>query len=86
MEKNENIIRTVLKNEVTWLVFLGAGFWTIVQTVVLPIQEMQIVLAQVQKDIVEIKLTAKDTENQIITNTANIGKLDVRVSALEKNQ
>ena len=46
--RNQNAVRAVLRNELTWILFiLGAG-WGIIVGVVLPIQALQIQVAAVQ--------------------------------------
>lgn len=53
-------IRKVLRSEITWiLTFLGAA-WGIVVSIVLPLQSLQIQMAQTAKDIAEIKTTQSD--------------------------
>lgn len=53
--KEQNIVRTVLKNEITWIVMIVATIWGCVQTVILPIQSLQFQITQLQVAISEIK-------------------------------
>lgn len=50
--KNENIIRTVMKNEITWMVFLVGCIWGVVSTIVLPLQKLQIQSASIQEQLI----------------------------------
>ena len=69
-EKEQSIIRSVLRSEVTWVVSLVMAVWGFVVTVVLPLQSLQFQIAQVQKD---------------ITQTINSGNdLNLRLTALEQ--
>ena len=47
-EREIGLVRSVLRSELTWLVFLIAGIWGFVTTVVLPLQRLQIQLTQIQ--------------------------------------
>jgi len=53
--KEQSAVRAVLRNEITWILFIIGSAWGIVVGVVLPIQALQIQLAQVQTQILDIK-------------------------------
>ena len=63
------VVRSVLRSELTWVVFLVAGIWGFVTTVVLPLQQLQIQLTQIQVE--------------ITTGVDKDANLDTRVKALE---
>lgn len=63
--KQESVIRNILKSEITWGVFLIAALWGVVQTVILPLQSMQINLAQIQRDITEMRTNASSFDQRI---------------------
>lgn len=56
----ENVLKKLFRNEVTWIIIITSLVWGAVQTVVLPIQSLQIQAAQTSKDIAEIKLGQSD--------------------------
>ena len=50
-EKEIGLIRSILQNEITWLVFIIGGVMGFVSTVVIPLNNVQATLVQIQKDI-----------------------------------
>ncbi len=46
--KEQNLFQQFFRNEVTWLGMIIATVWAFVTTVVLPLQKLQIQVAQVQ--------------------------------------
>ena len=50
-EYSESFIRRALRNEVTWVVTIALGVIGFYKTVVLPINNMQIQIAQVQQQL-----------------------------------
>jgi hypothetical protein len=71
--RNQSAVRAVLRNEITWVLFILGSAWGIVVGVVLPLQSLQIQLAQVQAQILEIKNSQADIP-QIKTDHAVIGQ------------
>ncbi len=71
MEK-ENIIRTILKNEITWVVLIGGFIATFFSQVVIPINNIQIQLVQIQQNQQDIK---KVTDGFDVRITANANDL-----------
>ena len=53
--QEESTIRSILKSEITWTLFVIAAGWSIIQTIILPIKEIQLNIMVLQKDIIEIK-------------------------------
>lgn len=72
----ESFIRSVLNNEITWIAFIVGFVWAIVSTVILPINSIQIQLAQIQ---VDIKTSQKNYT--ILTTAQSI--LGDRITILE---
>lgn len=72
----DNTIRKILRNEITWVVFTFGFLWGVVNTVVLPLQKLQIQLAQVQVD-----LTSQNKKYDTLTNALNL--IGNRTSVLE---
>jgi len=54
-QEKENIVRSVLKSEITWAVFLIGGVMGFISTVVLPIQKLQLDVSQIRVDIASIQ-------------------------------
>ena len=53
--QQESMLRKLLKHEATWVVSIILAVMGFVNTVILPIQKMQIQLAQIQSDIADNK-------------------------------
>lgn len=82
--KETSVIRTVLRNEVTWVItFIGItiGFFNYV---VIPLNKMQIQLSQIQSD--QAKISANYDTLQTAVNTLNtsVGILKSRLDNLTK--
>lgn len=77
--KEENIIRQILKNEITWIfAIIGCG-WTFVTTVILPLNTIQQQLVQIQQNQAsninfqkQIQLTTNDFNSRISVLEAEI--------------
>ena len=67
-EKEYGVVRSVLRSELTWLVFIVVGIWGFVTSVVLPLQRLQIQLTDIQADITAEagKYTALDMRVKIL--------------------
>ena len=70
-QKEENVVRSVLKSEITWFVFLIAGVMGFVSSVILPLQRIQIQITQIQENQIEQKIAYE--------------KFDARVHTLEED-
>lgn len=55
MNENGMTVQKILSHEVTKVLFIAGLTFSLVKMVILPLQEIQIKLAQVQLDILEIK-------------------------------
>lgn len=62
--KEENLIRSVFKNEITWIIVVITVFYGFIKTVVLPLEKLEIQITQVQVDISNVKTyDARITKN-----------------------
>lgn len=84
-EKNQGIIRSVLKNEITWVITfisITIGFFNMV---VLPLQGMRIQLTQIQSDLSE----GKDNYSKLVEAnqklTSRIDVLETKITQFVKN-
>lgn len=59
-----NAIRTVLRSEITWVIFIIGTIWGGVTGIILPLQKVQIQLIQMQSQIASIQIYGeKITQN-----------------------
>lgn len=73
---DQTAIQKILRNEFTWLVFAVGIFWGFITTVVLPLQSLQIQVAQIQND-----LTKQNTQYDVLNTAVNV--LTTSVSVLK---
>jgi len=71
-QSQQNIIKAFFRSEITWIIFIIGSVWGIVETVILPIQALQINVAKVQEQL------QNEAGRYII--------YDGRIAELEKNQ
>lgn len=76
MEKETNIVKQILRNEITWLVCICGATWGFVSTVVLPIQALQIGQTKIQE-----QLTIES--NKYGQFEGRLGKLEVEHALLK---
>lgn len=50
-EQQDGVVRAVLRNEITWIIFILGILWGALQGIVLPLQKVQIQIAQIQTEI-----------------------------------
>lgn len=74
-----NAFQKMLRNEVTWVIFVIVSFWGFVTTVVLPLQKLQIQVAQIQTD-----LNKQGKTYQTLSDDVNLLKTDVAVLKVSK--
>lgn len=58
--KQQNIIRTAFRSELTWIVFILGLLWGAVQGIVMPLQKLQIQITTVQEQLISLD-DVKDT-------------------------
>ena len=80
-----NLIRSVLKSEITWLILIITGIMSFVSAVVLPIQHIQLQIEDVQLAIQNIQTTEKSTSNQTTQNTLDIQLLKQKIGLTPYN-
>lgn len=78
MGDEENLIRAVLKNEVTWLILIVSSIFTIVYKVIIPLNNAQIELVQLGEQIASLQ----SYDSRITSNTDNIIVLQQQVQSL----
>lgn len=71
-----NAIKAVLRNEVTWAVFIIGAVWSSVVWVVLPLQKLQIQQEELRSTLVNI-----ENSNEKVLN--DHGALSTRINTLE---
>ena len=55
--QEENAVRAVLRNEITWILFIVGSVWGAVVWIILPIQALQIKQDQLTESISQIQIT-----------------------------
>lgn len=81
MEKEEFTIRTVLKNEFTWLGGVIIACWMVVVNIIIPINSIQIAITQIQMNQQD---TTKFQTKQLLVNDAFNSRLSVLESEIKK--
>lgn len=80
MENEENIVRQILRNEVTWVIgIIGCG-WTFVSTVILPLNTIQQQLVQVQQNQTDNVKSQKQIQITINDFNSRISVLEAKVN------
>lgn len=75
--QEQNAIRTVLRSEVTWLLTFVGCIMGFVTTVIMPLQRVQIQLAQIQTDL----LTSRES---YVKMEGRVGKLELDHAKMEQ--
>lgn len=76
-EQQQNVVRTVLRSEITWLVSFVLFIMGFVTTVIMPLQKVQLQLAQIQIDV----LSNRDIYTQLETR---VGRLELDHARMEQ--
>ena len=63
--RNQSAVRAVLRNEITWIIFIPGSAWGIVMGVVLPIQALQIQVAAVQAQLQSERTTYDNMQQDL---------------------
>lgn len=74
--KEQNLVRTVLKNEITWVIFIIGTVFGAVRTVILPLQQLQYQISTLQVTVA--KLEGYDT--RITKNSTDIAILEAKTN------
>jgi hypothetical protein len=77
--REESILRTILKNEITWLIVLVSAIMAFVYNVIIPLNTMQLTLVQMQTDISGLK----GFDTRITVNSNDIIKLQEQMTQLQ---
>lgn len=75
-ERAQSAIRAVLRNEFTWIIFIIGLVYGTVSTIILPLQELQINMKQMQVTLLELN---SNNKNILLAKQ----ELDTRLSILE---
>ncbi len=70
MTQNINTVQKILRNEITWVIFIVGILWGVVTSVVLPLQRLQIQVSQVQDEITK-QNGNYDVLNQLVNSLNN---------------
>lgn len=76
--KEEGSFRKILRSEVTWALFIIGIIWGCVQTVVLPLQKLQIQVSQIQLDIARNNKNYDDLSKEEANHETRISILESR--------
>lgn len=79
MNVEETVVRKVLKNEFVQLAGLAAAIWFFVTTVILPINNIQFALANIQVSLSELKQNNTGLDTRITSNANDILVLKERL-------
>lgn len=74
-----NALQKMLRNEITWAIFIIGLLWGCVQTVVLPLQKLQLQVSQIQLDLAK-------QNNNYDTLASKVDDHEVRISILENKK
>lgn len=69
-EEGKDAVRSVLKSEITWLVFIVATMMGIVTTIVMPLQKVQLDISNIALQLSENKIVYERIE-------ARLGKVEL---------
>lgn len=83
--KEQNLFQQFFRNELTWLGMIIIAIWAFVQTVVIPINNLQIQLAQIQQQLKTQTISYTTVSNQLQTIFTNQQVDEVKISQLEDN-
>ena len=64
--KEMGIFRQALRSEITWFLFLFAGLWGFVTTVVLPLQRLQYQVTSLQVEIADELISIKSVDARVL--------------------
>lgn len=85
-EKEQGLIRAILRNEITWVItFIGItiGFFNMV---VLPLNDMRIQLTAIQKDLAAQSSQTESLRTAVGALNTAVSVLQTRVDTLSKHQ
>jgi len=78
-KNEESVIRTILKNEITWVVLIGGFVVTFFTQVIIPINTIQLQLVSIQNDITSLR----GYDSRITQNSNDILVLKEQVKRLK---
>lgn len=81
--KDENIVQKVLRHEATWIISLVVFLYGIITTVVLPLQELQIQVAQLQSVFSQSNSKYEALQSAVNALNVSVGILQSQVNKLK---
>jgi hypothetical protein len=79
-QSEENVIRSVLKNEITWLILISSSIFTLVYKVIIPINNTQLEVTQLSQQVASLQ----SYDSRITNNTDNIIVLQQQIKSVLK--
>lgn len=76
-EKEQTVVRAILRNEITWVITLIVGIWAFTTTVVLPLQALQINVAKIQESLLAI-------DGKYVQWEGRLGKVEIDIARLKE--
>ena len=79
-EAEKNLIKEIFHNELVWLATIILAVWGFVTTVVLPLQRVEIGLAQMESDTIELKKNYSQAlaEHQSLTHRMDVVETEIK--------
>lgn len=71
----QNTVRKILKNEITWAIMIAVGVAGFYKTLVIPINNLQLAIAQIQQSINDSNIKYTSLDARITQNSNDIIKL-----------
>jgi hypothetical protein len=79
--RNQNAVRAVLRNEITWILFIFGLIWGAIATVILPLQKLQIQVTQVQEQLI----SEQDRYNLINNELKTVSDKQIQIDTTLQN-
>ncbi len=80
MNDTQGTFRTLLKNEITWMVMIVIGVMGFVKTVVIPLSNVQITITQIQQSLANSANDYKALDGRVTQNSNDIIKIQTQIS------
>ena len=83
-QQQQSLVRSLLKNELTWLFMVIAAVMGFVSQVILPLQRMSLQLTQIQVDLADTKENYQQALKEHQSLTSRIDILETKIAPLIK--
>ena len=77
----DGVIRTIFKNEITWIILIVGSVWSFTSMVILPINTIQTQLAEIKNQLVAFQ----GIQNDVNTLKSEQATQDAQIQAIMKN-